>query len=63
MDEIIKQFNFERILIAILVFQATMKAIRDAVDSTPATDDTPFERIQTIINKAIGYIIAGKRAK
>lgn len=63
MNEILSQFSFEKVLIGLLVFQATMKAIRDAVDTTPHEDNNSFERIQTIISKAIGYIIAGKRAK
>lgn len=30
--------------------------IRDAIDTTPTTDDNWFERVATIIKKTIGYL-------
>ncbi len=39
-----------------------LKAVRDAIDKTPATDDNAFERAVTIMGKAAGYLV-GIRAK
>lgn len=47
------------ILIAV---HTILKAVRDAIDKTPATDDNAFERIVTIMGKIAAYL-AGFRAK
>lgn len=39
-----------------------LKALRDAIDTTPQTDDNWFERIVTILGKVSGYLV-GSRAK
>lgn len=39
-----------------------LKAVRDAVDKTPNTDDNAFERLVTISGKAVGYLF-GSRPK
>ncbi len=38
-------------------------AIRDAVDSTPESDDNWFERAVTILKTTGQYLVLGKRAK
>lgn len=38
-------------------------AIRDAIDSTPETDDNWFERGVTLLKKSSQYLILGKRSK
>lgn len=45
-----------------IALHTILKAVRDAIDKTPATDDNAFERIVTIMGKAAGYLI-GLRAK
>lgn len=47
------------ILIAI---HTILKAVRDAIDKTPTTDDNGFERLVTILGKIAAYL-AGFRAK
>ena len=49
--------------IAIVIAAHTgLKALRDAIDNTPQTDDNWFERAVTIMGKITGYL-AGFRAK
>lgn len=51
------------LVIAILIALHTgLKALRDALDTTPQTDDNWFERGITIMGKVVGYL-AGFRAK
>lgn len=45
-----------------IALHTILKAIRDAIDKTPATDDNAFERIVTIIGKVASYLM-GFRAK
>ncbi len=49
--------NWEKIVVVLLVVQNVVKGIRDAIDTTPETDDNAFERIATIISKASSYLI------
>ena len=46
----------------IIALHTGLKALRDAIDSTPQTDDNWFERTVTIMGKVTGYL-AGFRAK
>ena len=46
----------------IIAAHTGMKALRDAIDTTPQTDDNWFERTVTILGKVSGYLI-GFRAK
>lgn len=49
--------------IAVLVALHTgLKAYRDAVDTTPETDDNWFEKAVTIMGKIVGYL-GGIRSK
>lgn len=49
--------------IAIIIAVHTgLKALRDAIDTTPQTDDNWFERTVTIMGKVTSYL-AGFRAK
>lgn len=45
-----------------IALHTILKAVRDAIDKTPATDDNAFERVVTIVGKVAGYL-AGIRAK
>lgn len=63
-QEIISWFqtNWVQMTVIALAFQTFLKAIRDAVDKTPETDDNWFEKMCTVIGKVIAYITTGKRA-
>lgn len=39
-----------------LVVVNALKGVRDAIDKTPLTDDSPFERLVTILSKTLGYL-------
>ena len=54
--------NCEKIIIVLLILQNVIKGIRDAIDTTPATDDNAFEKFATISTKALGYLL-GLRPK
>lgn len=46
------------VVVAIYVAVVTaIKGIRDAIDTTPATDDNIFEKVATILWKTVGYVI------
>ena len=47
---------------SIIAVHTGLKALRDAIDTTPQTDDNWFERSITILGKIAGYL-AGIRAK
>jgi len=46
----------------IIALHTGLKAFRDAIDTTPDTDDNWFERSMTIFGKVVAYL-AGFRAK
>ena len=46
----------------IIALHTGLKALRDAIDTTPQTDDNWFERTVTIMGKVTSYL-AGFRAK
>ena len=49
--------NWEKILIAVIVLQNINKGIRDALDTTPQTDDNIWEKTSTILSKVLGYLL------
>lgn len=63
MDFTFFTYNWEKILIVAIALHTFLKALRDALDKTPETDDNIFERVVTVIGKVINYIVAGKRIK
>lgn len=50
------------IVVGYLSLHTAIKSIRDAIDTTPATDDNWFEKTATIMGKIAAYLI-GFRAK
>lgn len=50
-------------LAVLAAFQTFMKGIRDAIDSTPDTDDNWFEKFVSVITKVSLYTFLGQRAK
>ena len=50
------------IILGYLAIHTAAKSIRDAIDTTPLTDDNWFERTVTIMGKIASYL-AGFRAK
>lgn len=66
MDKIvgfIHHLNPKTIILYTLAAQAAVKGFRDAIDTTPATDDTAFERFATIFGKATGYLLGFRPKK
>lgn len=57
------QTNWVQICIAYLVIKNVVTGVREAIDSTPETDDTPFEKFCTFVASFSGYFILGKRSK
>lgn len=58
-----QQHAWVGLTIAIIIALHTgLKALRDAIDTTPQTDDNWFERTVTIMGKVTSYL-AGFRAK
>lgn len=55
------QNNWVAIGVIALAFHTFLKAVRDAIDKTPATDDNWFEKFVTIFGKAVAYL-GGKRS-
>ena len=60
--EILNSFAAQHpwIFVVVTIYVAVVtaiKGIRDAIDSTPNTDDNLFEKIATILWKTIGYVI------
>jgi hypothetical protein len=53
--------NWPAILAILVAFSVTLKAIRDAIDKTPLTDDNAFERFCTIFSKVVASLFTGKR--
>ncbi len=56
------QTNWEMVSIIGLAAHTFLKAIRDAIDKTPGTDDNIFEKIVSIVGKIVGYLF-GSRPK
>jgi hypothetical protein len=57
------QSHWVEIVAGYVLFIQVMKAIRDAIDTTPGTDDNWFERACTIMQKLGATLITGQRAK
>lgn len=49
-------------IIIVIAVHTILKAVRDAIDKTPETDDNKFERFVTIMGKVAKYL-AGIRSK
>lgn len=45
----------------LLALHTFLKAVRDAIDTTPETDDNWFEKLMTFLGKVANYF-AGKRS-
>ena len=54
--------NWQTVGVIALAAHTFLKAIRDAIDKTPDTDDNIFEKIVSVIGKMVGYLF-GSRAK
>ena len=54
--------HWDTALLILIALHTFLKAIRDAIDSTPETDDNIFEKVVTLFGKVMGYLIKGKRA-
>jgi hypothetical protein len=63
MDNIIKwaSENWVGIIAIYLAVHKVAVAVRDAIDKTPQTDDTIFEKAVTIMGKIGDYIVKAKR--
>lgn len=59
MENIITWFtaHWDKVLILLIFAQNTVKGLRDALDTTPESDDNVFEKTATIITKVIGYLL------
>lgn len=57
------QAHWMEVSVVLLSLHTFLKAIRDAFDKTPQTDDNWFERLVTALGKAIGYLATGARPK
>ena len=55
------QQNWVAIGVIALAAHTFLKAVRDAIDKTPATDDNWFEKFVTVLGKAVAYL-GGKRS-
>lgn len=55
------QTNWVQITVIVLAVNTCLKAIRDAIDATPETDDNFFEKAVSFIGKVVGYLF-GQRA-
>ncbi len=63
LTEFLNQNAWVAVIIAVLLgLHTIVKAVRDAIDKTPATDDNAFERFASILAKIAQYLI-GIRAK
>lgn len=54
--------HWEKIALGLLIAQNVIKGVRDALDSTPETDDNKWEKLATVASKVLGYLV-GFRAK
>jgi len=53
--------NWVVVGVVFIAFHTFLKAVRDAIDKTPATDDNWFERLVTIVGKVASYLFMGQR--
>lgn len=63
MEQILVFFknHWVEISVIALAVHTSLKAIRDAIDKTPESDDNWFEKLVTILGKATKYLVSGKR--
>lgn len=57
------QSNWVQVVAGYVFFIQVMKAVRDAVDTTPLTDDNWFERTCTVMSKLTASLLTGARPK
>lgn len=57
------QNHWAEVISGYVLFIQVMKAIRDAIDTTPGTDDNWFERACTIMSKLTASLLTGARPK
>lgn len=64
MDKLVSWFteNWTTVVLIALALNTFLKGIRDAVDTTPDVDNTPFERFVTIFGKVVAYLFKGERS-
>lgn len=55
--------HWETILLVAIALNTFLKALRDAIDKTPNTDDNLVERIWSVVTKSLGYLLLAKRPK
>ena len=55
------QSNWVQIVAGYLLFVKVMTTLRDAIDKTPESDDSWFERACTIMGKLGASLLIGKR--
>ena len=48
---------WDKILIVVIVLSNINKGLRDALDSTPTTDDNIWEKTSTVLSKVLGYLL------
>jgi hypothetical protein len=49
--------NWDKILLVVIVLSNINKGLRDALDTTPGTDDNAWEKASTVISKVLGYLL------
>ena len=59
----VKNIDWEKAIILLLLVQNFVKGLRDALDTTPQTDDNVLERIATVFQKVVGYLLGFRAAK
>lgn len=57
------QTHWVEIVAGYLLFVKVVTTLRDAIDSTPGTDDNWFERACTVLSKLGAALTTGRRAK
>lgn len=57
------QKHWTEIVAGYVLFIQVMKAVRDAIDTTPNTDDNWFERACTVASKLLASLTTGARPK
>ena len=59
--EWLNSIDWVKVGVGYVLFIQVMKAVRDVLDKTPATDDNAWERACTIIVKLGETLLTGKR--
>ena len=61
--EFLKHIDWEKAIIILLLVQNFVKGLRDALDTTPNTDDNAIERVATVFQKVVGYLVGFRPVK